>query len=358
MLTVARLRPLADRGRRTRKKTPYPNAPKRSNWEREPLTFDDLATAAKRGRDKLARRPDLLADLERDGRVRALIYKSLVLTGLRKGELASLTVGHLDLDGPTAYAELKAADEKNREGSEVPIRADLAADLRQWLADRLVGEQAAARLRIGGAWPLQLPPTTRLFGIPYGLLRILDRDLAVAGIPKRDDRGRTVDVHAKRHTFGTHLRKGGVPLRTAQAAMRHSDPSLTANVYTDPKLLGVAGALDALPALPLDGGTTTWTQAATGTHGAFGNGEFDGHPAARTLVPAGGNPCVSMASADISDDGSNGVTGGFETAVSVGGGASKPPLTSAVSGGPQIGATRFELATSRPPAWGREGRIC
>ncbi len=31
--------------------------------------------------------------------------------------------------------------------------------------------------------------------------------------------------------------------------MRHSDPSLTANVYTDPKLLDVAGALEALPIL-------------------------------------------------------------------------------------------------------------
>ncbi len=36
--------------------------------------------------------------------------------------------------------------------------------------------------------------------------------------------------------------------------MRHSDPSLTANVYTDPKLLDVAGALEALPGL--DGSPT------------------------------------------------------------------------------------------------------
>ena len=39
----------------------------------------------------------------------------------------------------------------------------------------------------------------------------------------------------------------------AQAAMRHADSSLTSNVYTDPKLLDVAGALDALPTLPLHG---------------------------------------------------------------------------------------------------------
>ncbi|MFZ2874385.1 MAG: tyrosine-type recombinase/integrase [Phycisphaerales bacterium] len=73
---------------------------------------------------------------------------------------------------------------------------------------------------------------------------------------KTDDRGRTIDVHALRHTFGTHLSKAGVPLRTAQAAMRHSDPSLTANVYTDPKLLDVAGAVASLPDLPL--GTAAW----------------------------------------------------------------------------------------------------
>ncbi|MFH1109593.1 MAG: hypothetical protein V1790_10425 [Planctomycetota bacterium] len=52
-------------------------------------------------------------------------------------------------------------------------------------------------------------------------------------------------------TFGTHLCAAGVPLRTAQAAMRHSKPELTANIYTDPKLLDVAGAIAALPALTL-----------------------------------------------------------------------------------------------------------
>jgi hypothetical protein len=31
------------------------------------------------------------------------------------------------------------------------------------------------------------------------LVRILDRDLKAAGIPKTDDRGRTVDVHALQH---------------------------------------------------------------------------------------------------------------------------------------------------------------
>ena len=52
--------------------------------------------------------------------------------------------------------------------------------------------------------------------------------------------------------------------------MRHSDPSLTANVYTDPRLLDVPGALDALPSLPLDAGPDTNQEraraVATGTY--------------------------------------------------------------------------------------------
>jgi len=96
------------------------------------------------------------------------------------------------------------------------------------------------------------------------LLRVLDRDLKAAGIAKRDDRGRTLDIHALRHTFGTHLSRAGVPLRTAQAAMRHSSPVLTANVYTDPRLLDVHGAVEALPSLKTDGEQKS--ERATGTN--------------------------------------------------------------------------------------------
>jgi hypothetical protein len=100
-------------------------------------------------------------------------------------------------------------------------------------------------------------------------VRIFNRDLEHAGIPKRDERGRTLDVHALRMTFGTLLSRGGVPLRTAQSAMRHSDPKLTAIVYTDPKLLDVFGALDALPSLALTAKPTEATERvrAVGTYG-------------------------------------------------------------------------------------------
>ena len=143
---------------------------------------------------------------------------------------------------------LDPKDEKNRQGSEIPLRPDLAADLQAWLVEQLDALQADCRRR-GHPIPTRLPANTPLFRVPSGLARILDRDLAAAGIPKRDERNRVIDVHAFRHTFCTHLCAAGVPLRTAQAAMRHSKPELTANVYTDPKLLDIAGAIEALPAL-------------------------------------------------------------------------------------------------------------
>lgn len=66
-----------------------------------------------------------------------------------------------------------------------------------------------------------------------------------------DDRGRPVDLHALRDTFGTHLSKNGVAPRTARVAMCHSLLDLTVSVYTDPSRLDVAAALEALPHLSL-----------------------------------------------------------------------------------------------------------
>jgi integrase len=89
-------------------------------------------------------RPEVRERLELLGRERALIYKTLVLTGLRKNELASLTVGRLHLGEPVPFAALDAADEKNRGGNEIPLRDDLATDLRDWLAFRLERLQGEA----------------------------------------------------------------------------------------------------------------------------------------------------------------------------------------------------------------------
>ncbi len=98
------------------------------------------ALTVRRGKQKGERyanvRPGVRARLEWIGRERSLTYKTLVLTGLRKGELASLTVGQLHLDGAVCFASLDAADEKNRQGSEITLRDDLAEIYGKACADR------------------------------------------------------------------------------------------------------------------------------------------------------------------------------------------------------------------------------
>ncbi len=250
LLHAALKRPLAEYGRETERK-PAEDSHGRKTWRMRPLTFESLAWAEATARQRLEDNPGFITQLEATGRERALIYKTLVLTGLRQSELASLTIGQLHLDGANPYADLHAADEKNRHGAQIPIRSDLAADLQEWIKQK---RETTTTISISGDEENRLTPSTRLFNVPDQLVKILDRDLAVAGIAKRDDRGRTIDVHALRHTFGTLLSKAGVAPRTAQAAMRHSKIDLTMNVYTDPRLLDLQGAVGALPSLPLDGG--------------------------------------------------------------------------------------------------------
>ncbi len=305
LLTVARLRPLAEYGRES--VVTDRKAGKRGGWRYKQLAFDEISAAVERGRDRLAKRPDFIEQLEHRGRERQLLYKTLVTTGLRKGELASVRLRDLDLDGDRPSLTLKAKNEKNRQGNTLPLRADLAVELRDWLTDRATKRrleaQNAPTIKFKRKAELsnrrdanedrsgRLMPDEFLFDVPDGLVKILDRDLKAAGIPKRDDRGRTLDVHAFRTTFGTHLSKAGVPLRTAQAAMRHCDPKLTANLYTDPRLLDVHGAVEALPTLSLTATRNDGAEVmrATGTMGALDS------QLAPLLAPNSGNPCLSMA---------------------------------------------------------------
>ncbi len=214
--------------------------------------------------------------LESLGRKRALIYKTLVLTGLRYSELRSLTVGQMHLEGPRPYAVLKAADEKSRRGSEIPLRTDLVVDIGRHLVERLATAQKAAsrgKLPI----PAQLPADQPLFDMPQAMIAVLDRDLVAAGIArrtedgridKRDERGRSFDVHAFRTTFNSLLAAAGVPLTTRRILMRHAAESVTDEHYADAKLIDLWAALANLPSLPLDGTNEPASHRATGTSDA------------------------------------------------------------------------------------------
>jgi len=110
---------------------------------------------------------------------------------------------------------------------------------------------------------------------------------------------RTVDVHALRHTFGTHLSKAGVAPRVAQAAMRHSSIDLTMNVYTDPLLLDVHGALDSLPTLSLDGAPQS---VESNEARATGTDDVAAVQFAPEFAPKSGNPSQSWSIVGNTDD--------------------------------------------------------
>ena len=114
----------------------------------------------------------------------------------------------------------------------MPLRQDIASEIGDYIQQK------------------KLDPEDKLFVIPN--LKTFKKDLAFAGIELEDESGRTIDFHALRVCFATHLSKAKVGPRTAQAALRHSDIKLTMQVYTDPQLLDVTGALDALPALDIN----------------------------------------------------------------------------------------------------------
>jgi hypothetical protein len=108
--------------------------------------------------------------------------------------------------------------------------------------------------------------------------------------------------------------------------MRHSDLKLTMQVYTDPKLLDVTGALDALPTLPLASQLAPLLAPASDTNGQI-----------ESTVD------IEVASAPGSKDTTR-------NHVSAAPGNEKGPLSTSDSGPPQIGLTGFEPATS----WSRK----
>jgi integrase len=121
------------------------------------------------------------------------MYRRLVLTGLRLGELASIRVCDVVLDCGRPHIALDAKHEKNRHGSAIPVREDLAEDLRGW-----IGSKAAQE---------------RLFAVSANQVKVFNRDLAFAGIAKRDERGRTACIHSLRHSIATLLSRAGVAPR-------------------------------------------------------------------------------------------------------------------------------------------------
>ncbi|MDR0328047.1 MAG: site-specific integrase, partial [Planctomycetaceae bacterium] len=166
------------------------------------------------------------------GMERKLIYATLLYTGLRKNELASITCGQVFLNDKIPHIYLKAASAKSRKAAKLPLHPELLSQLKEWFAVKTRDGKATSK--------------EKLFNVPNSLDKILNRDLVFAGIEKRDAMDRVIDVHALRHTHATILAEQGVPITVVQQAMRHADLRMTMR-YTHTKLESVSDGIGKFP---------------------------------------------------------------------------------------------------------------
>ena len=160
---------------------------------------------------------------------RRLLYFVALRTGLRRGELQELRWGDLHLDDLRPHIVLRAATTKAKRADTVPLREDVARELR------------AAR-------PVGASPMDRVFeDVPR--MRAMWKDFQNAGIPEKDELGKIYCFHSLRVTFGTWLAQAGTAPRVHMELLRHTDIKLTMRYYTDPRLLDTAHAVEGLPDL-------------------------------------------------------------------------------------------------------------
>ncbi len=188
------------------------------------------------------------------GTDRALLYRTAVETGFRWSELRSLTRASFRFTEDGASVTIAAAYAKNGKEDSLPLRPELAADLEKRMALFLPAAQA-----FPGMWAGKGAEMIRIDLEAGGVLaRNADGTLCTA-----DEFGLVYDFHSLRATFATLLNKARVPLATAQRLMRHSDPKLTAGIYTHVLMADKAEELAKLPKIAA--AVTTEEEAATGT---------------------------------------------------------------------------------------------
>lgn len=78
------------------------------------------------------------------------------------------------------------------------------------------------------------------------LLVIFYRLLEHAGIDRLDAQGRKLDLHALRVCLASRLARAGVGLVQVQKILGHSDPRLTASVYTTLEVEDLRSAIQTL----------------------------------------------------------------------------------------------------------------
>ena len=170
------------------------------------------------------------------------VWQAFLETGARYRELTSTTWG--DFDPGRRLLTLRAETTKSDKQRVIPLRDELVDRLR---ALRALHESVLFRLPNVGDRIFLSPEGRPWSWATTNLMRIFDRLLVAAGIPKLDAQGKKLDIHALRTTAASRFARVGAPLVQTQHILGHSDPKLTAAVYTDLSAEDLRGAVEALP---------------------------------------------------------------------------------------------------------------
>ncbi len=147
-------------------------------------------------------------------------------TGLRSGAIKALTIDHLDLQ--RGEIRLDAPKAKNRKDGFKEISPELAGLVSDYYHSGKPKALYAKHYARTDA--TQQPPKKALVYVPSHPARELDKILKLAGIDKTTEEGK-IDFHASRVAFATFIVEAGATIKEAQAALDHSDPRITSNVY-------------------------------------------------------------------------------------------------------------------------------
>lgn len=156
-----------------------------------------------------------------DGEVDKLVLRLLYETGMRRSELALLTIDHIDLSAQT----LKVRGKRNKERI-IPIENELAHNISRYLTLR---EKRIEEIQMQNEDYLS---TERLLingkGRPISdvmIYTIVERYMSILSTAER------TSPHVFRHTFATHMLNEGANINAIKELLGHSDLVAT-EVYT------------------------------------------------------------------------------------------------------------------------------
>lgn len=166
----------------------------------------------------------------RMGYIRRVVYLVAASTGLRRSELRLLVRSDVNLDAATVT--LRPSTTKNKRPVTLPLNETAVQALIKFMEQRPP--------RTGHPELFPSVPTLATFRDDLDRAHVEWRAAVV---------GSKLDFHALRVTFITDLARADVPLVMAQRLARHSDPKLTANVYSKLELHDARDAVARLDTL-------------------------------------------------------------------------------------------------------------